>query len=70
MNPADRKMEDVSMVLEIIGRDFKEGNVKSLAVARGGGDWKRFSVSKMEFPTHYARSKMNLSTTKTSVCLP
>lgn len=63
-NPADIKMEGASAVLE---DNFKDGNVRSLAVARGGGDLKRFSVAKIEFPAHSARSKMNSFITQTSV---
>ena len=51
----------------VIGRGFKENNVTSLAVARGGGDLERFSVNNMKFPTHSTRSKMNPFPTKTSV---
>lgn len=50
-----------------LGRDFKVGNVKSLSVARGGGELKRSSINKMEFLAHSARSKMNPFTTQTSV---
>lgn len=50
-----------------LGRDFKVGNVKSLSVARGGGELKRSSINKMEFLAHSARSKVASFTTQTSV---
>lgn len=45
-------------------RIIKGGNDRSLAVAGGGGDLKRFSVDKMEFPAHSATSKTNPFPTK------
>lgn len=36
-------------------------------LARGGGGVERFSVNNMKFPTHFAESKVNPSTTKSSV---
>lgn len=50
-----------------LGRDFKVGNVKSLSVAREGGELKRSSINKVKFLAHSARSRMNPFTTQTSV---